>query len=86
MKSISDKPAPVMVWFGEFELGNFYVGEGFAHHPMYIIHAIHERRHMLESDIEEYVKANNHTGDYIIPEQTKGAIEIVYSQTYMKGH
>jgi len=85
MKSISDKPAPVMVWFGEFELGNFYVGEGSAH-PMYIIHAIHERRDMLESDIEEYVKANNHTGDYIIPEQTNGAIEIVYSQTYMKGH
>jgi hypothetical protein len=83
MKSISDKPAPVMVWFGEFEIGNFYVGEGFAH-PMYIIHAIHERRHMLESDIEEYVKANNHTGDYIIPENIND--DIVYSQTYMKGH
>jgi len=83
MKSVSNKPAPVMVWFGEFELGNFYVGEGFAH-PMYIIHAIHERRHMLESDIEEYVKANNHTGDYIIPENIND--DIVYSQTYMKGH
>jgi hypothetical protein len=83
MKSVSDKPAPVMVWFGEFEIGNFYVGEGFAH-PMYIIHAIHERRHMLESDIEEYVKANNHTGDYIIPENIND--DIVYSQTYMKGH
>ena len=83
MKSISDKPVSVMVWFGEFELGNFYVGEGFAH-PMYIIHAIHERRHMLESDIEEYVKANNHTGDYIIPENIND--DIVYSQTYMKGH
>jgi len=83
MKIVSDKLVPVMVWFGEFELGNFYVGEGFAH-PMYIIHAIHERRHMLESDIEEYVKANNHTGDYIIPENIND--DIVYSQTYMKGH
>jgi hypothetical protein len=83
MESVSNKPAPVMVWFGEFEIGNFYVGEGFAH-PMYIIHAIHERRHMLESDIEEYVKANNHTGDYIIPENIND--DIVYSQTYMKGH
>jgi hypothetical protein len=51
---------------------------------MCIINVIHEKRHMLEANIEAYIDANNHTGDYVIPENFNG--DIVYSRHYLKGH
>jgi hypothetical protein len=73
----------VMVWFGEMEMGSLSVGHGFGG-KICVIHAIHEKRHMVKSDIEAYIAANNHTGDYIIPDEFNG--DIVYSRHYLKGH
>lgn len=73
----------VMVWFGEMEMGSFGVGHGFGG-KMCVIHVIHEKRHMVKSDIEAYIDANNHTGDYIIPDEFNG--DIVYSRHYLQGH
>ena len=77
------KDTPVMVWFGEMEMGSLSVGHGFSN-KICIIHTIHEKRHMLEADIEVYINANNHTGDYVLPENFNG--DIVYSRHYLKGH
>jgi hypothetical protein len=77
------KDTAVMVWFGEMEMGHFSIGHGFSA-KMCIINVIHEKRHMLEADIEVYINANNHTGDYVIPENFNG--DIVYSRHYLKGH
>jgi hypothetical protein len=80
---MSDNNTPVMVWFGEMEMGWFSIGHGFSA-KMCIINVIHEKRHMLEANIEAYIDANNHTGDYVIPENFNG--DIVYSRHYLKGH
>jgi hypothetical protein len=75
-----------MVWFGSMEFGSLTVGEGgdASIHPICIVHRIDERRNIDTNDIDHYIYTQRHEGDYIIPSEFDG--DIVYSNTYMKGH
>jgi len=75
-----------MVWFGSMEFGSLTVGEGgdASIHPICIVHRIDERRVIDTNEIDDYISKQRHEGDYIIPAKFDG--DIVYSNTYMKGH
>lgn len=71
--------ATELVWFGEFEFGDFdKCGDKF---PCAIIHEIVEKVYIDESEVEDFMQINCHES-WMIPSQWKG--EVFYSKRFFK--
>jgi len=64
-----------IVWFGNFEFGEFKKGSDFF--PCAIVHEVVEEKSMTELEADDYMIANSY-GGYLIPRTFNG--EIYYSE------